>query len=375
MMDTYYYNPQTQPQTPQASAATQALSGQEAATATSPQASKPRQSKSPKKAVKKEKIHGRFGYYDGGVFHKYTPAQQHYMDSLFAKLAPGQKLGADVTLEQLQAQQAQEAQIRNAFRHHKYEMPILWKGSFFEKNPFYTAKIQPGLPGKDAPLRSYSLHSDVYVTGIIFLCLFMLAYVLTAGRSFIFQKVKYLLRERGRQSLFDAENRTGLHYRFFLFLQVCFVLGLLFFDYVQDYMPEVFENASPYVLLGVDVGVFMVFYAMKGLVYSFVNWVFFNPDANKRWMDVYFFVKYLSGVLLFPLVLLMVYFNLPPDKIAIYAIVVALLNLIVLFYKCFSIFFKKSYGFLSLIVYFCTLEIVPALILWKVLVVINEYLV
>ena len=38
---------------------------------------------------------------------------------------------------------------------------------------------------------------------------------------------------------------------------------------------------------------------------------------------------------------------------------------ILLFWKCFNNFFNKIHGFFHLILYFCALEILPDLILWK----------
>lgn len=375
MTTVFYFNPQ-ETQVQGGNAATSALSGVKGAVPQTAENVKGQsRSRRTVKVEKKQKIHGRFGYYDeNGVFHKYNAAQQHYMDSVFARLAPGEKLGNDVTLEQLQAQKAAQRQAEADMARHHFDVPILYKGSFFENNQFYKASKVAGMPGKDADLKPYALHSDVYVTGVIFLCFFLLAYVITVGHRLIFQKIKSIFQERERQSLFDSEDRTGVSYRVYLFLLTSFMWGLLFFDYVQDYHPALFQEASPYIMLGVDVGMFIGFYLVKGLLYSFVNWIFFDRDRNERWMDVYFFFNYLVGIILFPLVLLVVYFDLQPQSIILYVGIVAILYIIVLFYKCFSIFFREKYGFLYLIVYFCTLEIVPFLLLWKVLIVVNECL-
>lgn len=378
MNTVFYFNPQnTQTQTEHDNAGISALSGVKGAvpqTAEGVNVQKKR-FRQRAKVEKKQKIHGRFGYYDeNGVYHKYNAAQQHYMDSVFARLAPGEQLGNDVTLEQIQAQKAAQRQAEADMMKHHFKIPVLYKGSFFENNPFYKAARVAGIPGKDAELKPYALHSDVYVTGIIFLCFFLLAYVITAGSHLLLQKIKSVFQERERQSLFDSEDRTGFSYRIYLFLLTSFMQGLLFFDYVQDYHPQLFQEASPYMMLGVDVGMCIVFYVFKGLLYSFVNWIFFDRDRNERWIDVYFFINYLTGIVLFPLVLLVVYFDLQPQSIILYVGIVAIIYIIVLFYKCFSIFFREKYGFIYLIVYFCTLEIVPFLLLWKVLIVVNECL-
>lgn len=45
---------------------------------------------------------------------------------------------------------------------------------------------------------------------------------------------------------------------------------------------------------------------------------------------------------------------------------------ILLFYKCIRNFFNHFHGILHLILYFCTLEIIPLLFLWKGLIYINN---
>ena len=379
MNTVFYFHPQEdQTHEHQGNAATAALSGVKSAvpqTATGESTPKKPVRRKKVRTVQKQKIHGRFGYYDeSGTFHKYNAAQQHYMDSVFASLAPGEKLGDDVTLEQLQAQRAAQRQAEAEMMHHHFDVPIVYKGSFFENNVFYKASKTAGIPGKDAGLKPYTLHSDVYVTGVIFLCFFLLAYVITVGHRLILQKIKSIFQERERQSLFDSEDRTGVSYRIYLFLLMSFMWGLLFFDYVQNDNPALFQEVSPYILLGVDVGMFIGFFLFKGILYAFINWVFFDRNRNERWMDVYFFVNYLTGIVLYPLVLLVVYFDLQPQSVILYVSIVAIIYIIVLFYKCFSIFFREKYGFFYLIVYFCTLEIIPFLLLWKVLIVVNECL-
>ncbi|MBP3663762.1 MAG: DUF4271 domain-containing protein, partial [Tyzzerella sp.] len=46
-----------------------------------------------------------------------------------------------------------------------------------------------------------------------------------------------------------------------------------------------------------------------------------------------------------------------------------------LFWKCFCNFFEKFYGALHLILYFCALEIMPDLILWKGIEMMNNNLI
>ena len=82
----------------------------------------------------------------------------------------------------------------------------------------------------------------------------------------------------------------------------------------------------------------------------------------------------IEGALLFPAILFQSYFEAPPQNIIIYAILVLVLVKIFTFYKCFVIFFRKNGLFLQIILYFCTLEIIPLLALWGGLAIITNAL-
>ena len=72
----------------------------------------------------------------------------------------------------------------------------------------------------------------------------------------------------------------------------------------------------------------------------------------------------IEGALLFPAILFQSYFDAPSQNVITYAVFVLVLVKIFTFYKCFVIFFRKNGLFLQIILYFCTLEIIPLLALW-----------
>ena len=113
---------------------------------------------------------------------------------------------------------------------------------------------------------------------------------------------------------------------------------------------------------------------MKALLYKCVNWIFFEKKANEQWIVSQLFITGMLGVMLFPVVLLLAYFDLPIDKAVQYVITVIVVTKMLSFYKCYSIFFRRLEAFLQIILYFCTLELIPLLSLWGVLQLIGNYL-
>jgi hypothetical protein len=101
-----------------------------------------------------------------------------------------------------------------------------------------------------------------------------------------------------------------------------------------------------------------------------VNLVFFDHKRNKQYFLTLLFLYSLEGVLLYPIVALLTFFDISAQSVAYYTISVVILVKILTFYKCFVIFFRQNGLYLQIILYFCALEIIPLFALWGGLAVI-----
>lgn len=122
-------------------------------------------------------------------------------------------------------------------------------------------------------------------------------------------------------------------------------------------------------------GVFMGYFFIKNLLYKLVNWVFFDSKSNGQWGRTWLFLSSLEGVLLFPLVLLQIYFSLSLQAAFVYALIVVLFVKMLTLYKSYTIFFKRIAVSLQIILYFCALEMIPMMVLWGMLVITDNYLI
>lgn len=228
----------------------------------------------------------------------------------------------------------------------------------------------PGRPGVPLP---YQLRADDGITSVILLCMCMLAYVLSRGRHFLWQQVKDFFSTRERSSLFAEETNTDVRYRVLLLLNTGLVFGLLVFEYLSGRLPTAL-HAHPIRWLGLYIVACLAYYLLKCALYSFANWTFFDKQKSRRWLDSYFLVFVGEGLLLFPLLLLVVYFDLGAEKKVLFIAFVLVLGKILLFCKCAGIFFGKYYRAFYLIVYFCALEILPSFLLGRTLITISSLL-
>lgn len=222
------------------------------------------------------------------------------------------------------------------------------------------------VPGREGVPVPYQLRTDDGITTLVLLSFFILAYVLSKGKYFLAQQAKEFFSTRERPSFFDEETNVDFRYRILLVLNTCLIAGLLLFEQFAPHAPGRLWGLAVYV------GVCLSYYVLKFATYSFTNWVFFNKSKQKPWQHAYSLIFGVEGILLFPVLLLLVYFDLPIDKKLIFAGLVIILGKILLFCKCASIFFGKKQRAFYLIVYFCALEIVPCFVLGRTIITISS---
>lgn len=228
-----------------------------------------------------------------------------------------------------------------------------------------------GLKGTEKP---YHLQSDDGVTAVLFVCFFLTAYVLSQGKKFLFQQIRDFTHTKERASIFAATTAADFRYRILLLLQTCILSSICFFDHFNDLMPGLIERNPPYLVLSIYVIVCIVYLFFKWQLYYFLGWVFFDKSKTNIWLESYSVILYYLGFCLFPLVLLMVYFDLSGYILIPCALGLVIFAKILMFYKWLKLFYSKVYGVLYLIVYFCALELVPGLLLYQVLIHINNLL-
>ena len=175
-------------------------------------------------------------------------------------------------------------------------------------------------------------------------------------------------------SVRERESSADVRYLLFTEIYTTIILALLFFYYAKTYIAETYITYSEYSLMGMFLGVIIGFLAFEHLAEAAVNKIFFTPRESSLWTSTKMTVTCLGGVLLTPMLLLLAYFGMSIENALLYTLIVIILVKLLLFYKCYQIFFSKRGAFLQFFLYFCTLEIIPPLLAWGVLVTIANIL-
>lgn len=252
-------------------------------------------------------------------------------------------------------------------------LPQYYKESFFSKDSLFHPELPGGRLGVAGDPVPYTISGDNFFTSLLLGCFILSMVACSQSRRFIARQAKNFFFVLHDNYTTITETSNEIRFQLFLVLQTCLLLAFGFFFYTRAYIGGTFI-LEPYQIIGVYSGVIAIYIALKFLAYWFVDWLFFDKKKNEQWLKSLLFIISTEGIALFPMVVLQAYFNLSMQSAIIYTLVIIISIKILTFYKTYIIFFHQKGSFLQNILYFCTLEMVPLLFTWGVLVTNNSYL-
>lgn len=219
-----------------------------------------------------------------------------------------------------------------------------------------------GMEGIPLPFR---LGTDAVVSLLLFFGVFLGIYVFYAGRKYLSQQLRGFSSFRVRDGSFDAPATASGRVRFSILLQVSLLLGIGAFVHFHGvcFPPLPGSVLHPALFLGILAC--LAYVLVKCVLFLFLGWLFFDRSRTALWIDSYLAVVYGASVLLYPVLLLSVYAGCPADVLAASFVTVTIMAKICVFYNCIKFFSIKFCGLFYLIVYFCALEIMPCLTMYK----------
>jgi hypothetical protein len=218
----------------------------------------------------------------------------------------------------------------------------------------------------------YSPRTDDFISLTLLLCFFLSALVLSRNKKYMTLQLKNFFQHRDRASIFSATSSVDLRMLLLLAFQTCVLMSICIFNIFVDSTGSTVEGHQSWKLIPIMTLLCFAYFAIKNFIYMFLGWVFFGRGESERWTEAYLTLFYYFGFLLFPFVLLLIYFDLSTTWMIIISLLFALSVKMLTLFKWFRFFFQNQSGALLLIVYFCALEIIPCFLLYRGLVDINE---
>ena len=252
-------------------------------------------------------------------------------------------------------------------------LPQYYRESFFSNDSLFHPELKGGRLGVAGDPVPYSVASDNFATSLLLFCFILACVAFSQARQFIMRQAKTFFRVPRMGTTVITETSNEVRFQFFLVLQTCLLIAIGFFVYSRASISDTFTIEQNWVI-SLYAGCVAGYFLLKALLYSVTGWVFFDRKKNEQWLKSYLFLISCEGVLLFPAIMLMAYFNLSLQAAVVYSLIVVVLVKILSIYKTYIIFFRRNGIFLQIFLYFCALEIVPLFALWGGLVLISHYL-
>ena len=248
------------------------------------------------------------------------------------------------------------------------DLPQYYEESYFSKDTLFHPELpggRYGVPGDPIP---YSVHNDDIITSLLLACFIFSVIAFANARKFIVRQTKRFFYVPLEGTTEESETAYEVYFQLLLVFISSLLISLLFYFYTLNSIGDTFVLRSQYTLISIFLGITLVYFFIKMVLYAMVNLVFFDSKRNQQWIKSLLFIISVEGLLLYPAVLLGAYFELDIHLVAFYVILSLIIVKLLTIYKSYIIFFRGNVVRLQIILYFCTLEIIPMLAFWGVLV-------
>ena len=212
------------------------------------------------------------------------------------------------------------------------------------------------LQGEIGTLPPYSVSADNAITLLFLSAIVLMLVTLARQKWFIVAKTREFFLTTHNDD-YDVLTASVSRYLPLLLLN-SLLLGVGLFIVAGRDLPSVLQ-LPPIAIVVVLAVVLLLYLFLKYILYGLVNNVFFGSKKNVQWGQAFLYVTVLEGLIMLPLIVMMVYYDVPAKITTYYCLAVLFFIKILTFYKCWSIFFRQNGRYLENILYFCALEITP----------------
>jgi hypothetical protein len=280
---------------------------------------------------------------DSAIQAWFQPGEIHYSDQPDTLHLPGHSVGRNLK---------------------EVNIPQYYRESYFSNDSLFHPELNGGRFGMAGDPIPYATKNDNAITSLLLICFVLSLIAFSICKNYLIRQAKnFFYLPKADQMI--TETSTEIKSQFFFLIQTGLLLALLYFFYTRKYIANSFILTDEYMLVGILFGVILGYFLFKYLVYAVVNQIFFDSKRNGQFFHILLFLHSCEGILLYPIVVLLTFFDIPAQSVVYYTTFVVVLVKILTFYKCFVIFFRQNGFYLQIFLYFCALEIVPLFALWS----------
>lgn len=209
------------------------------------------------------------------------------------------------------------------------------------------------------PVRQQLLTADDRIVLFLIAGFLIISLIVHNNRHHLMDSISHFFQTKRRFGANVVPLKSDVFYSMLAIAVSCGSLALVTYPFVpKTNFPFGF---SIYQLLLTITGVLLVWVYVKAVIYQFVDWVFSAEEEENHWISSYFLINSSSVFVTFPLATIVVFLKIDEVGVCIIMILLLFLYKMLLIYKLFSNFPAKKNGVFFIFLYFCSVEIVPAL--------------
>lgn len=226
---------------------------------------------------------------------------------------------------------------------------------------------------KPAPAAQHA-RGPLYDTGSMSLLLISLFFIVASFKS----GYKYIenlgsgifsVRKR-REDAFATHTMGDMRMMMALVFNTCLLQGIILFYAIGHFVPHLRATMQEHVFMNVGAltAACLAYHFCQHALYATLGYVFSDPISRRLWTAGFKATQAVTGMLLFPVTAFLLLFPSAMDVLLVIAALVYILAKIVFILKGLRIFFNKVSQSFYFILYLCSVEFVPPVMLGFLLV-------
>ncbi len=206
--------------------------------------------------------------------------------------------------------------------------------------------------------------NDTGIMGIALLLFFVLAITFKSGYKYVADITHRLFSVRKRQNAFENHTMSETLLMLALIANTCLMGGIIIYLGIDHWYPELGVDVNVFGIAGRLTSLCVAFYLLQTIAFYTIGWAFAqDKESTRLWLEGFNASQAILGLILFPLVFIGLLYPTTTQLVLICAIIAYFSSRIVFISKGFRIFFNNLGSYVYFILYLCTLEIVPVLIM------------
>jgi len=233
----------------------------------------------------------------------------------------------------------------------------------YTKNKSLTIQGEDGHEGIKRP---FTLEGDDGIFALLLICFVFFTRIFKGGFSFFKENISLLFSTRKNLNLFSETTTTEFWFNFILVFQTILLTSIIVFDSFLESVSYIPQNSFFTVLLFTLA--ISVFLSVKYLFYRLLGYLFDLQNEIKAWLRSYMIVLEMIGIIAFIPALMLVYSQSFHEYLLFFFFILFFISRLILFYRIITFFLRRHVNLLFLITYLCSVEIIPYILLYQVLV-------